>query len=300
MSRNEPQHQTRPPRQAQHEREVQANSILEWVCGRLAMSIEPGWARIDLVATLAADIVDLKFTVVDQGGAAQAQDIPPETLRAFPDLRNLLYEDGLGTWFSLRIEIEPPDSYSGIYNFDVDPIWNPPIQSEVYAKDLEEYPRLANRIPHWLNSKLAHDHELAPVEPGTVEDIVECTKHASLQLRLALPAGWTWAQLQFREVGHHNEAEVLWRDLAGKMHVWTPPRPVNERFSELRAAMRGRPAAWYRARFEVQFSGEESFQSFGTDEPRWVTPPPASAYEEELALAASFHYGLPEWLVRKS
>ncbi|WP_162958613.1 hypothetical protein [Nocardia yunnanensis] len=297
MSRDERQ-QIQPPRQAKHEREAQANLILEWVCGRLAMSLEPeqDWARLDLVATLAADIVDLKFTTVSRDGVTQARNFPQEVVRAFPDLRNLLYEEALGTWFSLRIEVEPPDSYSGTYNFEVDPLWDPPIPPEVYAKDLDLYPRSANNIPRWLSGKLDPAVELPAVAPGTVEDIVERTKYASLQLRLALPAGWTWAQLQFREIGHHNEAEVLWRDLAGRMHVWTPPQPVNARFSELRAAMRGRPACWYAARFEVQHSGEESFKTFGADEPQWITSPPLDAFYDELRQAARFDYALPDWL----
>lgn len=104
-------------------------------------------------------------------------------------------------------------------------------------------------------------------------------------MRLALPPGWICAQLDFREVGGHFETNALILDVTGRMHTWSPPPAVGERFSELREAMR-RPSVWYRARFEVQYSGEEKFRSFGPDEPGMGHPSGTGGLSRRAAVQA--------------
>lgn len=86
--------------------------------------------------------------------------------RAFPDLRHLLYANDLGTWHSLRIQIEPPDNLKGAYNFDVDPMGDPPLPFHTYLEDLARYPRSAANVPRWMISQLAPGQTLPDLPSG--------------------------------------------------------------------------------------------------------------------------------------
>lgn len=294
--------QTRPhdglghPRSSRRQREAQAGMIMDWVAGRLLDTVGADCARVELQVAMVADLQDIKYSAFNRDGSAQLREVPQEIFRAFPDLRDLRFEDGLGTWFSLRIQVDPPENYKATFNFTVDPMWQPSIPAEKYLEDLQLYPRSAEEILRWLESKLNPNSPLPEVSPGALPEIVARTKAASLQLRLALPQGWRYAQLQFNEVGGYVEASALVQDISGQMSPWSPPVEVSERFSELRAASRGRPAIWYKARVELWYSGEEDFQTFGSDEPQWSSTPPSEAFAEELRRAEGFDYELPIWL----
>lgn len=296
MSQTHPHDRLGQPRSARREREARADMIMDWVAGRLLDSVDDDCARVELQVAMAADLQDIKYSAFNRDGSVQLREIPQEILRAFPDLRDLRFEDDLGTWFSLRIQVDPPENYKATFNFTVDPMWQPSIPAEKYLEDLQLYPRSAEEIPRWLENKINPNYPLPDVSPGTLPEIVARTKAASLQLRLALPQGWKYAQVKFNEVGGYFEASALVQDISGQMTPWSPPVEVSERFSELRAASRGRPAIWYTARVELWYSGEEDFQTFGSEEPQWSSNPPAGAFDEELRRAEGFDYELPNWL----
>lgn len=134
------------------------------------------------------------------------------------------------------------------------------------------------------------------MSPGGPNDHVMYSKQVSLQIRWTLPPGWTYAQVQFREIGRHTEVNGLVRDVAGQMFQWSPPQAVADRFRELRDSTSGGPTAWYSSRFEVEYdSGKEKLTTNRTDEPQWISPPPAEAYQEELRRAGTAD-ALPDWL----
>ncbi|MFF0609177.1 hypothetical protein ACFYUD_10955 [Nocardia tengchongensis] len=296
MSQTHPHDRLGHPRLSRWEREAQADLILDWVAGRLLDSVDDDCARVELQVAMTADLQDIEYSAFNRDGSPQLREIPQEIFRAFRDLRNLRFEDDLGTWFSLRIQVDPPQDCKATFNFTVDPMWQPSIPAEKYLEDLQLYPRSAEEIPRWLEGKVSQTARLLEVSPGTLLEVVARTKAASLQLRLALPPGWKYAQLQFNEVGGHSEASALVQDISGRMALWSPPVEVSERFSELRAASRGRPAIWYQARVELWYSGEEDFQTFGSDEPQWSSNPPSEAFDEELRRAEGADYELPNWI----
>lgn len=112
------------------------------------------WRKLDLKVTMASTVDDFVFATVMYDGTVNPVEMPMEIRRAFVDMRELLYEPGLGTWFSVRFVMDPPDYYRVSFNFDVDPVWDPPVAPEVYAKDLEAFPRSEENTPAWLRAKL--------------------------------------------------------------------------------------------------------------------------------------------------
>lgn len=243
---------------------------------------------------MASTVDDFAFTTVLYDGTVAPREMPLEVRRAFVDMRDLLYEPDQGTWFSARFVMDPPDHYRVAFNFDVDPVWDPPVAAEVYAKDLETYPRSPGNTPRWLHAVLGAEPPALPAATGYDEQ-ARYVKHVTDQLQQTLPAGWTYAQVQFREVGDHAETNAIIQNVARLMEPWSPPAAVTDRFRELRAVTRDTDQGpWFGARLEMRFAGEEKLTTNRTDEPQWITPPPASAYREEAARSAAER--LPQWL----
>jgi hypothetical protein len=285
--------QAQPPTPA--EREAEVNRILQWVCGRLLDLAPPDAKRLDLKATLASSVEDFVYTTILADGSAQPHELPREIHPAFGDLRVLLYEPGQGTWFSVRLVVDPPSTFRVNFNFDVDPVWDPPIGPEALAKDLEDFPR--DELPTWLHETLTG--EKAPARAGVdAEEQGRYARRIGNQLVQTLPPGWDYAQVHFREIGDHAETNALVHNVAGALERWSPPRAVADRFRELRAATRG-DGAWYSAKFEIQATGEQKLEMNRTDEPTWIAPPPPEAYREELRLSGGTEDVLPDWLRAK-
>lgn len=134
--------------------------------GVMLIDLAPSdWRRIDLRATLATMVEDLALTAIRHDGTTPLMDIPAETKPVLSELRKRMFRPGLGTWFSMRMIIDPPGSYVTHFNFDYDPHWDPPIPPIVYQKDLESFPRDPDHTPSWLASRLA---ELPEETPGGI------------------------------------------------------------------------------------------------------------------------------------
>jgi hypothetical protein len=281
--------QAQPPTPA--EREAEVDRILQWVSGRLLDLAPPDAKRLDLKVTMASTVEEFVYTTVLADGSARSHELPRELHPAFGDLRVLFYEPGQGTWFSVRLVIDPPNTFRVNFNFDVDPVWDPPVAPEVLAKDLEDYPR--SELPTWLRTTLTGDRSAA----RTGVDAEEQGRYARRigdQLLQTLPPGWEHARVRFREIGDHAETDALVHNVAGALENWTPPRAVADRFRELRAATRG-AGAWYSAEFEIRATGEQKIETSRTDEPTWTAPPPPEAYREELRLPGGAE-DAPDWL----
>ena len=284
------------PRSSQAERYETAGRILTWVGGKLLEDIGPGWARVDLKVSMAAGVDDYQYATLNQDGSVRERELPVDRLRRpFSDLREVLWEEEKGTWFSIRFTIDTPGTTQTEYNFEVDPVWDPSISPEVWAKDLEIFPRAEAWWPRWLRRQLNPGLEVLPVEPGEPPQHVMYARHVGQQVKQTAPTGWTYAQGRFREIGDHVETTALVHDLTGRMFQWAPPPAVAERFREVRQSMAGPRTTWCTARLDVEYSGRENLTFNRMEEPKWITPPPPEAYQEELRRVGSIA-ALPDWL----
>ncbi|MEJ3659088.1 hypothetical protein WEH80_39635 [Actinomycetes bacterium KLBMP 9759] len=285
----------------QAERDEIATEILGWLGNRLIKAAgTDDWARIDLKVSMAANVDDYVYAVLNRDGSVRETELPLEDVRrAFTDVRDLRYEEEKGTWYSIRYTMDPPSKFNAAFNFSVDPMWDPKLSLEVWAKDLEMYPRTESWLPRWLRQELAPGVELPPEPPVGQLDHMMYAKHVGMQVQQSAPTGWTYAQVHFREIGSYFETNALVRDLAGRMFQWSPPRAVAERFREFRASMvPPNHINWYSARLDIEYSGRENLQFNRPDEPKWSTLPPAVAYQEELRKAGSTQ-GMPDWLLAR-
>lgn len=69
-------------------------------------------------------------------------------------LRSGMYQQGRGTWFSMRYTITPPTRYDVTFNYDNPPDFLIPASPHAYLDDLQRFPRDPEHIPNWLQQKI--------------------------------------------------------------------------------------------------------------------------------------------------
>ncbi|MEH0110213.1 hypothetical protein V6N00_10920 [Tersicoccus sp. MR15.9] len=82
---------------------------------------------------------------------------------AIGELRQLMYRDGAGTWFSARFTVTAEGKADASYNYDDEPGWDFPPDPQIYATDLQAFPRDDAHVPEWLRQKV-RDHEAGKTE----------------------------------------------------------------------------------------------------------------------------------------
>ena len=123
--------------------------------GRVLLRMAPqGWRRIDLKVLMVAPGHDITLTVVMNDGATTSVEPPQVIGQIAAELRARMYRPGEGTWFGMRYTLDPPSEFHVSYNFDFDPLWQPPIRADVFAQDIAAFPRDEQHIPGWLRAKL--------------------------------------------------------------------------------------------------------------------------------------------------
>lgn len=133
--------------------------ITEWIGWSLIQSAPADWQRIDLMATMTVEVVDIKFTVIMEDGSTPDVELPEGVHQALADLRQEMYQKDRGTWFSARITIDPPGEHKANFNFDLEPVCTPPIPDKALIRDLDTFPRDREFIPPWLQAKIDDYHK---------------------------------------------------------------------------------------------------------------------------------------------
>ncbi|GAB09219.1 hypothetical protein GOARA_033_00200 [Gordonia araii NBRC 100433] len=137
-------------------------------------------------------------------------------------LREAMYQDGLGTWYSAVLRVGRSGAVDGQFNYDEEPKWAEPVAPGFYAADLARFPRDEENQPAWLRAMVAQtrDSELPPpgtvgaVESGRRDDTAE--GRASTGLRLVNQSGvMRWyesgrVRLRLQAVGGAERAWLVW------------------------------------------------------------------------------------------
>jgi len=131
-------------------RQQRYEELLQQIGGALIGAAQQGWRRIDLIAKIAEGVQDFGLTVIMSDNSFAEVDPPAAAGQALLELRKLMYEPSRGAWLSARYVINPPGEFRIFYNYDHDPLWEPPIPPAYLERDLATYPRPAEAVPGWL------------------------------------------------------------------------------------------------------------------------------------------------------
>ncbi|WP_304452819.1 hypothetical protein [Nocardiopsis sp. YSL2] len=86
--------------------------------------------------------------------SSEVFSLPPEILSKEKKLREAMYQEGKGTWFSMIYRIVRPGKFTTEFNYDNPPEFTIPPNPSSYAADLEYFPRDPEHIPDWLQEQL--------------------------------------------------------------------------------------------------------------------------------------------------
>ncbi|TDD07355.1 hypothetical protein E1181_09635 [Saccharopolyspora terrae] len=138
-----------------------------------------------------------------------------------------------------------------------------------------------------------------PDPPGSLD---EATQQQLIQeigrvIVRALPPGWQESTTEYRALGDHVETVCRLIAPNGSAIPLAAPPEVSDLFGRLRCGMhqpdRG---TWVSAVYRLQRPGSYAVDFNGDNEPDWQTPPPPSAYAEELRRHPRPAESTPQWL----
>lgn len=125
------------------------------------------WLIIVLVSRNLSRYVEGELTVGRVTGEDKSLAAPLSARRKLMELRDVMYRDGLGTWFSMRLTIMKRDGRVKMhadYNYDGLPQWDTTPASGLYTTDLIKYPRDQDNMPDWLAERVARVRTEYPEE----------------------------------------------------------------------------------------------------------------------------------------
>ncbi|WP_344888457.1 TNT domain-containing protein [Actinomadura meridiana] len=265
-----------------------------------------GWRRIDLHCIATVAVNDVALTVLTgEGETVTAETVPQELTGLLMDLRRAHYLSEQGTWFSMVAVIEP-ESARPLYNYDFDPLWDPPIPVEYWRRDQIVMPRDGANVPGWLRDRLeGREPEGGPApDPGPlnpVEQMELLSNQVTLVIADHAPPLWRTVSGHYQAVGGQVEfpAMTCHRE-DGAVTPWTPPATAASLFDRLRAGTHAfQGSTWSRIDVEVVYEGgqvrcEASFTN--DEEPRWDVAPSAADVRRELERFP--RDDVPEWMTR--
>lgn len=128
--------------------------VVQEVAGVMLASAPPGWQKLELIyrSTVAVDAAEILATTT---GEPERIPVPMKVSSRMSSLREGMYEQDRGSWFTARLVLEPPGKYQIEYDYDGEPTYVPPLTPGAYALDFQHYPRSEEHTPDWLREKLA-------------------------------------------------------------------------------------------------------------------------------------------------
>jgi hypothetical protein len=148
---------TEPDRLSPPEQE----EVVQEVAGVMLSVAPAGWRKVELIyrSTVAVDAAEILATTT---GESQRIPVPMKVSSRMSSLREGMYEQDRGSWFTARLVLEP-GKYQIEYDYDGEPTYVPPLTAGTYALDFQHYPRSDEHTPDWLREKLAEAEP--PAEP---------------------------------------------------------------------------------------------------------------------------------------
>lgn len=279
------------------ERDRRYDELVQEIGRSLLEAAPPGWARLDLVATLTSSVQDYGLVVLLGDGTSAEVEPPPSVADAFVALRELMYRPERGAWLSTRFVMDPPSEYHAFYNFQHDPVWDPPVPDEVLRADLARFPRPEEEIPNWLRRRLGMPTSPPQPDPAGLVEQRDLHRRVTDLLVMHAPSDWTELRVGYRAAGSFIELPGYVLSLNRQLRPWNPPAAVAEEFAALRARMipPGTGAGpWSGAQVNVEFPVHSSLTF--TYDPPWNNTPPRAAVLDDLRRFPRSPEHVPAWM----
>lgn len=132
--------------------------LLRQIGMRILADVPENWQRITYSIQSVVDHSSAEVVVEFPDGTSRRESFSPEVFSLTDELRAGMYQEGKGTWFSMRYVISRPGKFTVDFNYDEDPGITFPT-SRGFTLDLRRFPRDEANIPGWLRVKLREEAE---------------------------------------------------------------------------------------------------------------------------------------------
>ncbi len=131
------------------------NAIVEKLARTVFEGMDPSWAEAAIAISFASRASEVNaWWRLSPHGAWQPTGIYNfvimDLAELFWDLRQLMYREGSGTWFSARLTVGAQGEYRADYDYETQPAFERPIDPALFIEDLEKFPRDQSRVPDWV------------------------------------------------------------------------------------------------------------------------------------------------------
>lgn len=121
--------------------------------------VEGEWVELLMIDNRLSMVADGSLSVRFSDGTSGEAFPPREKRVLLRELREIMYSQGSGTWFSATFRVVREacgeTSANAWFNYDEEPEWNFSVDPGQYAIDLEDFPRDEENIPDWLRERLS-------------------------------------------------------------------------------------------------------------------------------------------------
>lgn len=254
-------------------RQQRYDELLQQIGGALLGAAPPGWRRLDLIAKIADGVQDVGLTVI-MSDFTDAWVGPPEHLTAaFAELRDVMADEQRGLWRSARYTMDPPNAFQVFFNYDHDPLWDPPLPAG--APPPEPF--------------------VAGTGPLGIQERGDLRRRIADLLVARAPAGRDQIRVMYNAVGGHEEVIGHVLGIDGQLREWAPPSELAAYYRRLRAgAYTGGVGTWTSAATVVEYPIRISIEY--RNEARWHAAPSRWDVLDELERYPRSAEHVPDWM----
>jgi hypothetical protein len=132
---------------------VRQQELAQELGSHLVPSAPDEWSTLSYETFGVVGLQEATLQVTYADGHTQWFRPPPAAAPLAHELRQVMYREGKGTWFSARFMVTRPQSLDVAFNYDDEPPWDAPIDPAHYARELEKFPRNDDATPGWLRDR---------------------------------------------------------------------------------------------------------------------------------------------------
>ncbi|WP_152486385.1 antitoxin YezG family protein [Nocardiopsis lucentensis] len=133
---------------------VDQQELLTEIGRDILKSAPENWHEIVYSVYAIATNIEEELIVHYPDGSQTPIHIPHGTSTNVGELRRGMYQEGKGTWFSMKYTIFRPGKFKSEFNYDNPPEFLFSPSNDNYAQELKHFPRGEEHIPEWLREKL--------------------------------------------------------------------------------------------------------------------------------------------------
>jgi len=128
--------------------------ITDAIARTLLDAVTTDWTSIEYRRTVLSATSEGRLRIA-YGERTEQPLAPRDVAKLAKQLRDVMFQEGSGTWYTFTLTMTPPASVTSQFDYDNEPEWDVPVDPIAYVTDQHTHPRDLEHQPPWLREKLA-------------------------------------------------------------------------------------------------------------------------------------------------